>query len=73
MKEKKFLIARKLPKSYQLTQHQLDMKMVLEQCQVRKGMSREQLVDKMRHCIPEAWKRLKEEKEKEKGAENQPP
>jgi hypothetical protein len=49
------------------------MREVLHECGVVKGITRAEMMDKMKNCIPETWRRKREEKEeKEKGA-FQPP
>jgi hypothetical protein len=58
-------IARKLPKSYALTEQQISFREVTKQCGIVKGITRQQLVDRMQHCVPDAWKKIKEQKERE--------
>lgn len=52
---------RRRPKSYTMTDQQHVMREVAEICGIKKGISRDELVDKMINCVPEAWKKLKEE------------
>ena len=51
-----------MPSSYPLTKHQLDVIEVSKECGIEKGMKREDLVEKMKTCVPEAWKKRREAK-----------
>jgi hypothetical protein len=62
-KQKSKVIARKMPQSYPLTEQQLKFRQVIADCGIVKGISREDLIDRMKNCVPEAWKKLREEKE----------
>jgi hypothetical protein len=59
----KLVIARKRPEPYVLTPQQEKFKRVCQECNIVKGISREQLIDKMKNCIPEAWRKIKEAEE----------
>ena len=56
----KTFIARKRPEPYALTPQQEKFKRVCQECGIEKGISRDQLVDKMKNCVPEAWRKIKE-------------
>jgi hypothetical protein len=57
--EHKLFIVRKLPKVYPLTDHQLQVKEVFEQCGIKKGMKRSELIKAMSECVPEKWREIK--------------
>ena len=54
------LILRSRPKPYALTKQQLLFKEAMAYCEIKKGISRGDLVNAMRSCIPEFYKRKKE-------------
>lgn len=58
-RERKLFIIRGRPQKYPLTPQQGKFRQVLQECNITKGMPRDQLVDKMRNCIPKAWQKLK--------------
>lgn len=60
MDQESKIIVRSRPKPYPLTQHQLEFREVLETCGIVKGMSRADLIEKMKTCVPEEWKKKKE-------------
>jgi len=53
-------ITRKLPKSYPLTDQQLKFKQITEECGIVKGVSRADLINAMKNCVPEKWRQIKE-------------
>jgi hypothetical protein len=57
-----FVLQRR-PQSYSLTPQQKLFQEAREACGIRKGMSREELVKQMRECIPEYYRKRKEETE----------
>jgi hypothetical protein len=59
-RQKSKIIARKRPKSYPLTEQQMKFRQVIADCGIVKGMSREELIDKMKNCVPAAWAKEKE-------------
>jgi len=50
------LYARKLPKKYPATPQQQKLREALEYCGIKKGISRAELLDKMKNCIPQYYK-----------------
>ena len=54
-------ILRKRPKPYQLQEQHALVQEANEFCGIKKGISRADLVDKMRNCIPEFYKLRREE------------
>ena len=50
-------ILKKLPGPYPLTAQQLRFQEALERCGIRKGISRQELIEKMQKCIPEYYSR----------------
>jgi hypothetical protein len=65
-KEHSLFIARQSPKTYPLTPAQLKFKKIKDECGIKKGITREELTDKMKNCIPQKWKELKEQEAKGK-------
>lgn len=61
-----FVISRR-PRRYKTTQPQLDFKDAAKFCGIEKGISRTDLQDRMRNCIPKFFKDLREQREKESG------
>ena len=53
-------ITRKLPQSYPLTDQQLKFKQITEECGIVKGVSRADLINAMKNCVPEKWRQIKE-------------
>ena len=49
------------PKAYPLTEQQENFINALQFCQIKKGMKKAELQDKMKHCIPQFFKDLKEQ------------
>ena len=73
-KAEKPLIIKSRPSSYPMTEPQKMMREVLQECGIKKGITRAEMVDKMVNCIPQTWRRkLQEKEQKEKGTEEQPP
>jgi len=61
--EKKIYYVRKRPAAHPLSQHQLDLVQASKECGIAKGMSRKDLVEKMRTCVPDKYKEVKERRE----------
>lgn len=55
-------IVRTRPRSYLLTSQQVKIKEVCKKCNIRKGMSRQELVKAMTECVPAAYADYKEAK-----------
>jgi hypothetical protein len=51
------------PRAYKSTPQQERFREALAFCEIRKGMTREDLIDKMKNCIPEFFRKRKEEHE----------
>ncbi len=58
-KERKLFIVRKRPKKYPVTEQQQRFRQVLDMCGIRKGITRDELVDAMKNCVPDAWRKIK--------------
>jgi hypothetical protein len=58
-KRPKFIVRRK-PRPYPLTEHQKAVRDICAQCGIVKGISRAEMTEKMKNCIPEAWKKKRE-------------
>ena len=50
---------RSRPKSYVMTEQQHRFREALASCQIHKGITRRELVDRMVHCVPEYFAKLK--------------
>ena len=61
--KKEIFYVRKRPAKYPLTQGQKDLIQASKECGIVKGMKREDLVIKMRECVPEKYKEVKERRE----------
>jgi hypothetical protein len=61
--EKKIFYVRKRPAPHPLSQHQLDLVQASKECGIEKGMSRKDLVEKMRTCVPDKYKEVKARRE----------
>lgn len=57
--EHSVFIVRQRPKEYPLTEQQKQFRQVLETCGITKGISRDELVDKMINCVPQAWEKIR--------------
>jgi len=55
--EKTRFILKQRPRSYDLTPQQVVFREALAECGIKKGISRHQLVESMRDCIPEFYRR----------------
>lgn len=55
----KLFIVRRRPRKYPQTAQQKRFRQVLDECGIVKGISRDELIDKMINCVPDAWKKLK--------------
>ena len=55
------LIVKHRPRSYPLNHQQLLFKEAVESCNIRKGMSRSELVEAMTNCIPEFYRKWREQ------------
>ena len=51
------------PRAYKELPQQTRMKQACEHCNIRKGMSREELVTAMRTCLPEYFRLLRSKEE----------
>ena len=60
-KERPLFILRARPKSHAPTRQQLLIKEAAAHCGIRKGMTRKELVNGMRECIPKFFKDKREE------------
>jgi hypothetical protein len=60
---KEIFYVRKRPAKYPLTQHQKDLIQASKECGIEKGMTRGDLVAKMRECVPDKYKEVKERRE----------
>jgi len=58
-RERKLFIVRERPRRYPQTPQQQMFRQVLDECGITKGITRDQLIDKMINCIPRAWAKLK--------------
>ena len=47
------------PRRYKTTPQQQRLREAAEHCGIQKGISRKDLVDKMTHCIPEYYRKIK--------------
>ncbi len=65
-KQRSLFIVKQRPREYPLTPQQEKFRQALKECGIEKGMSRDQLLEKMINCLPQVW-------EKKKGAETRPP
>lgn len=61
-KAHKIFVVKERPREYPQTEQQKRFRRILEECGIIKGITRDQLIDKMIHCIPETWEKLKEGK-----------
>ncbi len=55
-KAKKGYTLKKKPRQYQATPQQRTIQEASEFCQIRKGMTKSELMDKMANCIPQYFK-----------------
>lgn len=53
------IVLRARPRSYRMTEQQHKFREALEHCEIRKGITRRELVDRMVHCVPEYFRELK--------------
>jgi hypothetical protein len=58
---KKGFVVSSRPRKYKETPQQRRLREAAEYCEIRKGMSREELLDKMTNCIPTYFKKAKQE------------
>lgn len=49
-------IVRSMPAPYPLTKQQLRFREIAEFCGIKKGITRDELIDKMINCIPQFWR-----------------
>ncbi len=52
------------PRRYKTTKQQNTMREAAESCGIKKGITRKELVDKMVHCLPEYYRKLREGQDK---------
>ena len=50
---------RSRPRSYRMTEQQHRFREALEHCQIRKGITRRELVSAMKNCVPAYFRELK--------------
>lgn len=62
-KGKAGLQRKKRPRTYPIQPQQLVFKEALEYCEIRKGISKEELMHQMKTCIPEFYRNRREELE----------
>jgi len=55
----KVFVVKERPRPYPQNSQQSMFRQVLVECGIEKGISRDELVDKMINCIPAAWKKIK--------------
>ncbi|MDD5700415.1 MAG: hypothetical protein PHU23_00070 [Dehalococcoidales bacterium] len=55
------MILRKMPASHPLSEHQLQIREINQKCGIKKGITQAEFQEAMRTCIPEEWKKLREE------------
>ena len=48
---------RQLPKEYPMTKQQQKLRDALEFCGIKKGISKMELMEKMKNCLPEYFRR----------------
>lgn len=60
---KKIFFVRKRPAAHPLSQHQKDLIQASRECGIEKGISRQDLVDKMVNCIPGKYQEVKARRE----------
>lgn len=60
----KLFVVRQRPKSYYQTEQQKSFAEAATYCGIVKGISRDELIDKMQNCIPQFWEARRKEKEK---------
>jgi tRNA A37 threonylcarbamoyladenosine synthetase subunit TsaC/SUA5/YrdC len=61
--EKKIYYVRKRPAAHPLSEHQKDLIEASHECGIEKGITRAELVDKMRNCVPGKYKEVKARRE----------
>lgn len=54
------LVARHLPRAYPATSQQMRMREAHQACGIQKGMGKAELMLKMKTCIPEWYRKLRE-------------
>lgn len=68
----KLFVVRERPRKYPQTEQQKRFRQVLEECNITKGITRDQLIDRMIHCIPEVWRKINASSESSPPVEPQP-
>ena len=58
-KQHKVAIVRQRPFPYPLTEQQLLFKRAVKECGIKKGITRDELIEKMITCIPEFFAKIK--------------
>lgn len=53
-------IVRSRPRSYQMTEQQVAFREAAVACGIKKGITRADLLDKMRNCLPEFYRQRRE-------------
>jgi hypothetical protein len=64
------VIVRKMPASHPLSEHQLQVREINEKCGIKKGITQAEFQKAMKECIPEEWKKLKEQASPENSSTN---
>ncbi|MDD5510674.1 MAG: hypothetical protein PHI12_07690 [Dehalococcoidales bacterium] len=64
------VIVRKMPASHPLSEHQLHIREVNEKCGIKKGITQAEFQEAMRECIPQEWKKLKEQTQSDENTNN---
>lgn len=58
-KEHKLFIVRQRPASHPQTKQQQLVRQAANECGIKKGITRDELIDKMINCIPEFFRKYK--------------
>lgn len=53
-------IVRSKPKSYPMTEHQRAIGEICRKCGIVKGVTRQEMMERMKNCVPEEWRKRKE-------------
>lgn len=61
------LVVSKRPDAYEMTEPQRRFKEVLERCDIRKGITKTELMEKMKECIPREFRRIYGEESAQEG------
>ncbi len=69
---KEGFILSKRPKAYKLLPQQQKFLEVIEACGIRKGITRSELVDKMKNCVPQYYAQMKDENKEGESTDSSP-